>query len=69
MDGEAFGALVEGRTLTYGAPEGGVRGIERYYPNRLVTWADADDSCLEGRWYEKVEAGVPLICFVYEDSP
>jgi len=69
LDGPAFEALVTGRTLTYGADGAPVRGVERYYPGRRVTWADADDSCLEGRWYAKDAGDAPQICFVYEDDP
>ena len=70
LDAEAFEALVEGRTLTYGALGAEPYGIEHYYPGRRVTWAWAgDDECLSGVWYEDGPEEDPAICFLYESDP
>ncbi len=65
LQGRAFEALVEGRTLTYGTKGEPPRGYERYYSDRRVTWAEPDGTCLEGRWYPKG----PQICFAYDGEP
>jgi hypothetical protein len=65
LQGDAFEALVRGRTLTYGAEGQPPRGYERYYSNRRVTWAEPDGTCLEGHWYPKG----PQICFAYDGEP
>lgn len=60
---EEFAARVQGRTLTYqsgGAPY----GMERYGPDRQVTWSFLDGRCLDGEWYPNAGA----ICFAYEDG-
>jgi hypothetical protein len=63
---DEFQALVEGRTLTYGAPGEDPYGIEHYYPNRRVTWAFlGSDECMEGEWYTEGPENSPAICFVY----
>ncbi len=50
LDAAAFEALVEGRTLTYGAAGAEPRGVETYAPGRRVTWLEvATGECLEGR--------------------
>jgi hypothetical protein len=65
-----FEALVEGRTLTYGAQGAEPYGIEHYHPGRRVTWAWVGTTdCLSGRWYEDGPSDDPAICFVYEDDP
>lgn len=70
LDAEGFEALLEGRTLTYGQPDGSVRGIETYYPGRRVTWLFVEtDECLEGTWYQAGPADDPQICFAYRDDP
>jgi hypothetical protein len=66
---EEFEALVEGRTLTYGAPGEPPYGIEHYFPNRRVTWAFlGTNECIEGEWYAEGPPEAPAICFVYEDD-
>ena len=68
LDADAFEALVERRTLTYGAEDAEVpRGVETYEPGRRVTWLEiATDDCLEGRWYGAGPPDAPQICFEYE---
>lgn len=69
VSAEEFEALVEGRTLTYGAAGEPPYGIEHYHPGRRVTWAfEADDTCVEGRWYAEGDPEAPAICFVYVDD-
>lgn len=68
LDADAFGPLVEGRTLTYGA-EGAEspRGVETYEAGRRVTWLEvASGECLEGRWFGAGAPSAPQICFAYE---
>ena len=66
---EEFQALVEGRTLTYGAPGQPPDGIEHYFANRRVTWAFlGSDDCLEGTWHAEGPPESPAICFEYEDD-
>ncbi len=67
IDAPAFEALVDGRTLTYGAEGAEPRGVETYAPGRRVTWLEvATGECLEGRWYGAGDAAAPRICFVYQ---
>ncbi len=70
LDAPAFEALVEGRTLTYGAEGKAPRGVETYAPGRRVTWLEvATGECLEGRWFGAGDAAAPQICFAYEGVP
>jgi hypothetical protein len=39
--------------------------VERYKPDRRVTWSFLDGRCIEGSWYEDDRG---FICFVYEDG-
>lgn len=59
-----FGALVTGRTLTWG-DSGLVFGQEQYLPGGRVKWLVPDGSCKLGRWWEEAPG---LICFGYEDG-
>ncbi len=63
LTAEQFAARVEGRTLTYQS-NGAPYGIERYGPDRQVTWSFLDGRCLDGSWYPNAGA----ICFDYEDG-
>lgn len=68
LGGEAFEALVSGRTLTY-APEGGeVWGVERFHSDRRVTWTRLGGECLEGTWFPAGPKEAPQVCFAYEDG-
>ena len=68
--GDKFEALVEGRSLAWSVAGQDPHGIERYYPDRRVTWFRVDaQACMEGRWTVKGPKDDPAICFVYEDSP
>lgn len=71
LDAAAFGPLVEGRTLTYGAEDAEQpRGVETYAPRRRVTWLEiASGECLEGRWFGAGPPEAPEICFAYEGLP
>lgn len=64
MDGAAFDAYTQGKTLFYGQ-NGTVYGAEIYLEDRQVRWSFLDGICKDGFWYE--EAG--QICFVYDDNP
>ena len=63
MNGEDFGAYVDGQTVTY-ARDGRVYGMEQYLPGQKVIWRQIDGACEEGVWY--VRDG--LICFDYGDG-
>lgn len=63
LTAEEFARHVEGRTLTYESG-GAAYGIERYGPDRQVTWSFLDGRCLDGEWY----ANAGAICFEYEDG-
>lgn len=66
---EEFEELVEGRTLTYGAPGQPPYGIEHYFPNRRVTWTFvSSDECLDGTWHAEGPPESPAICFDYVDG-
>lgn len=70
LDAEGFEALLTGRTITYGQPEGPPRGIETYFPGRRVTWLWVDSGeCLSGTWYQGGTEALPEICFLYPDDP
>ena len=62
MNGAAFDAYTQGKTLVYGRG-GAAYGVEEYLANRRVRWSFLDGQCKDGSWYE--QAG--QICFVYED--
>ena len=64
MNGAAFDAYTQGKTLFYGQ-NGEAYGAEVYLENRRVKWSFLDGICKDGYWYE--DAG--QICFVYEDNP
>ena len=68
IDGDAFEALVTGKTLTYSG-ESGPYGIEYYAPNRQVIWSFIGGECEVGEWTEKPTKDGPSICFVYENNP
>ncbi|MCP1169805.1 hypothetical protein NHG85_14920 [Limimaricola sp. ASW11-118] len=63
LGAEEFEARVVGRTLTYHS-RGAPYGMERYGPDRQVTWSFLDGRCLDGTWYPEADA----ICFAYEDG-
>lgn len=70
LGADKFEALVEGRSLAWAIEGQTAHGIERYYPDRRVTWFFVDaQACLEGRWSVRGPKDDPAICFVYEDSP
>ena len=70
LDGDAFEALVEGRTLTYGGPGQKPYGVEHYFAGRHVAWAwQGSDECLPGTWREEKRPDGPAICFDYEHDP
>ena len=70
IGGEKFEPLVEGRSLAWAIEGQTPHGIERYYPDRRVTWFRVGaQTCLEGSWTVKGPKDDPAICFVYEDSP
>jgi hypothetical protein len=70
LDADKFEALVEGRSLAWAVEGQAPHGIERYYPDRRVTWFRVDaQACMEGRWTVKGPKDDPAICFVYEDDP
>lgn len=64
LDGAAFQALTEGKTLHFNR-WGQPYGAEQYLPGRVVIWRFEGEDCLRGRWYTDGEA----ICFLYEDLP
>lgn len=64
MDGAAFDAYTNGKTLFYGQ-NGQAYGAEIYLDDRQVKWSFLDGECKDGYWYEN--AG--QICFVYEGNP
>lgn len=64
MDGAAFDAYTNGKTLFYGQ-DGQVYGAEIYLDDRQVRWSFLDGLCKDGFWYEEGDQ----ICFVYEDNP
>lgn len=64
LTGDAFEALVTGKTMDY-LSSGQVFGTEEYLPGRRVRWAFANDECKLGTWYETQG----LICFLYEGDP
>lgn len=64
IGGARFGALVTGRTLSWG-DAGAVFGQEQYLPGGRVKWLVPDGSCKLGHWWEEVPG---LICFGYDDG-
>lgn len=68
IDGDAFEALVTGKTLTYSNATGPY-GIEYYAPNRQVIWSFIGRECETGAWYEDTTPDGPSICFTYESEP
>ena len=70
LTADAFEALVEGRTLTYGEEGFEPYGMEHYFDGRRVAWGwVGDDACTWGDWYQEGPDDDPAICFVYEDDP
>lgn len=68
IGGDAFEALVEGRSLGW-FPLGGSEpyGVELYYPGRRVMWFHKRrGECAEGTWEQAGPANDPAICFLYE---
>jgi len=69
LGGDKFEALVQGRSLAWSVEGLDPHGVERYYPDRRVTWFSVDaQACFEGRWTAKGPKDDPAICFVYEGS-
>ena len=64
MTAEEFDAYSRGKTFYYGSM-GEPYGVERYLPDRRVTWSFLDGKCADGRWYESNG----MICFEYEADP
>ena len=65
LDGDAFEALVTGKTLTF-STAAGPYGVEYYAPNRRVVWSFVGGDCQNGEWYEAEGEMGPEICFIYE---
>jgi hypothetical protein len=63
LTGDAFEAIVEGRTFDT-HDETGLYGVETFLPGRRAIWRDVTQ-CLEGIW--RVEGD--LICFDYDGDP
>lgn len=68
LTGDAFEALVEGKTLTFSIGQDPY-GVEYYAPNRQVIWSFRGGDCQRGEWYEDTSDAGPMICFTYETSP
>jgi len=68
LDGDAFEALVTGKTLTFSTASGPY-GVEYYAPNRRVVWSFVGGDCQNGEWYEADGPQGPEICFTYENDP
>ena len=68
LSGDAFEALVLGKTLTFSTGSFAY-GVEYYGPDRRVIWAFSQDDCINGRWYEQPSPTGPNICFIYENNP
>lgn len=68
LDGEAFDALVTGKTLTFSV-NGQPYGVEYYAPSRRVIWSFLGGDCVNGEWYEDTSDSGPTICFTYENDP
>ncbi|MBL4928702.1 hypothetical protein [Fuscibacter oryzae] len=64
IGGARFGALVTGRTLSWGDGSN-LYGQEQYLPDGRVKWLVADGSCKLGHWWEEAPG---LICFAYDDG-
>ncbi len=67
LSGDAFEALVTGKTLTFSVG-GDPYGVEYYAPGRRVIWSFVNGDCQSGAWYEKPTDAGPQICFVYENN-
>ncbi len=67
LNGDAFEALVTGKTLTFSTANGPY-GTEYYAPNRQVIWSVTGGDCITGEWYEEIAQTGPNICFIYENS-
>lgn len=67
LDGDAFEALVTGKTLTFsnGADP---YGVEYYASNRRVVWSFMGGECVNGEWYEERTKTGSNICFTYENN-
>lgn len=68
LSGDAFEALVTGKTLTFSAGNAPY-GVEYYAPGRRVVWAFTQGDCINGEWYDVDTPTGPNICFVYENNP
>jgi len=68
LNGEAFEALVTGKTLTF-SNASGPYGVEYYAPGRRVVWSFVGGDCQNGEWYEAKGPQGPEICFTYENDP
>ena len=64
IDGARFGALVTGRTISWGDGSD-LYGQEQYLPGDRVKWLVPEGSCKLGHWWEETPG---LICFGYEDG-
>lgn len=60
LDGEAFRALIDGKTAHFSA-DGSYYGSEAYYGDNRSLWRDSSGECEEGVWRERG----PEICFRY----
>ncbi|MDA9207600.1 hypothetical protein N9O61_01805 [Octadecabacter sp.] len=67
LSGDAFEALVEGKTLTFSTGDTPY-GVEYYAPDRRVIWSFVGQDCVNGKWYEGTSASGPTICFAYENN-
>ncbi|WP_296418482.1 hypothetical protein [Pseudooctadecabacter sp.] len=67
LTGDAFEALVEGKTLSFSVGDVPY-GTEYYAPGRRVIWSFIDGTCQSGEWYETAGDSGPQICFTYETS-
>jgi len=67
LNGQAFDALVTGKTLTFSAGQAPY-GVEYYAPNQRVIWSFVNGDCVNGVWYEKPSDTGPQICFEYENN-
>ncbi len=64
LTADQFDTFTRGRTLEYSF-DGQPYGLERYAPDRRVTWGTFGGMCGEGRWFPQGDR----ICFEYEDLP
>lgn len=58
-----FETMSLGKTM-YFSQGGEYYGAEQYFPNRLVTWKNADGTCESGFWHGEGDQ----ICFTYKEQ-